>query len=291
MGSAMAANILKAGHDLTVYNRTVSKSKALVAKGAKLAKTPAQAAANSDVIMACLLNPAVTEEVFLGSGGVIDAAASGALIVDFGTNGPETAVRCYNAAKTRGVRYLDAPVSGGPVGAKAGTLAIMVGGDKAAFKRARPLLEVLGKTIHYMGPAGSGCAAKLANQLILGGTLALCCEAFVAAAKYGLNPGQLYEVLMGSTSGSRVMERNVGTKILKRDFDPQFSIDLMAKDLGLATDLGKQQGVRMLLGSMAELMVREAQAAGYGGADIAALIRPLEALAGVEVRPTEGGAA
>lgn len=285
----MAGNILKAGHELAVYNRTPARARDLVTRGARQARSPAELATESDVVMACLLTPAVCEEIFLGANGVVAAAKPGTLLVDFSTNGPETAVRCHDAAKARQIGYLDAPVSGGPMGAQAATLAIMVGGDRRDFERANPLLDILGKNIHYLGPAGSGCAAKLANQVILGATLAVMCEAFVAAAKYGLDPAQLYQVLMGSTSGGRVMERNMGAKILKRDFHTQFSIDLMAKDLGLATTFGRQEGVRMVLGTMAELVVREAQATGYGGADIAALIRPLEQLAGAEVRPADGG--
>ena len=284
MGLPMAANLLAGGYDVVVYNRTASKADELVASGAEWAASPAELAAACEVTMACLLTPDVCEEIFLGDGGVIEAAPSGSLILDFSTNGPDTSRRLYDQAKLRGVGYLDAPVSGGPTGAKAATLAIMVGGDLPDFERAKPILETLGASIHHMGSSGCGSAAKLANQVILGGTLAVCCEAFVAATKYGIAPGQLFEVLMGSSSGGRVMERNIGTMILNNDFDAQFSLDLLTKDLALGTKQARDLGIRMLVGSMAELMAREGQASGLGDSDMVAMIKPLEQSANVEVR-------
>ena len=284
MGFPMAANLLAAGYEVVVYNRTASKADDLVAGGAERAASPAELAAACDVTMACLLTPDVCEEIFLGDGGVVEATPSGSLILDFSTNGPDTSRRIYDAAKSRGIGYLDAPISGGPTGAKAATLAIMVGGDLADFERAMPILETLGASIHHMGASGCGSAAKLANQIILGGTLAVCCEAFVAATKYGIDASQLLEVLMGSSSGGKVMERNIGTMILNNDFDAQFSLDLLTKDLALATTQARDLGIRMLVGEMAELMAREAQAFGLGDNDMVAIIKPLEQSAGVEVR-------
>ena len=290
MGRPMAARLVESEHALVVYNRTPSKAAGLVAAGATLADSPAELASSCDVTMLCLLTPAVCEEMLMGAGGVIASAPAGSLIIDFSTNGPDTARRCFEAAAKRRVGFLDAPVSGGPVGAAAGTLAIMAGGEDTDFQRALPVLRLLGANIHHMGAAGSGSVAKLMNQVILGATLGVICEAFVVATKYGLDPQQLYNLLMGSSSAGRVMERNVGSMILKRNFDPQFAVDLLAKDLGLATDLARQTGVRMLLGTVAELFVRESQARGLGGRDMAAVVRPLEEVAGVEVKPRGGKA-
>ena len=284
MGFPMAANLLAGGYDVVVYNRTASKADELVASGAERASSPAELAAVCEVTMACLLTPDVCEDIFLGGDGVIETAPANSLILDFSTNGPDTSRRIYDAAKLRSVGYLDAPVSGGPTGAKAATLAIMVGGDLPDFERAKLILETLGTSIHHMGPSGCGSAAKLANQIILGGTLAVCCEAFVAAAKYGIDTGQLFKVLMGSSSGGKVMERNIGAMILNNDFDAQFSLDLLTKDLALATKQARDLGIRMLVGSMAELMAREGQASGLGDNDMVAMIKPLEQSAGVEVR-------
>ena len=284
MGLPMAANLLAGGYEVVVFNRTASKADELVAGGAERARSPAELAAACDLIMACLLSPDVCEQIFLGDGGVVEAAKTDSLIIDFSTNGPDTSRRIYDAAKARGLGYLDAPISGGPTGARSATLAIMVGGDLTDFQRANPIFEVLGSIVNHMGPSGCGSAAKLANQIILGGTLAVCCEAFVSAAKYGIDPGQLFNVLMGSSSGGKVMERNIGTMILNDDFDAQFSLDLLTKDLALSTKLARDLGVRMLVGSMAEMIAREGQALGLGAADMVAMIRPMEEAAEVEVR-------
>ncbi len=288
MGLPMAANLLAGGNEVVVFNRTASKADDLVAGGAELAGSPAELAAVCEVIMACLLTPDVCEEIFLGDGGVVESAQSDSLILDFSTNGPDTSRRIYDAAKTRGVGYMDAPISGGPTGAESATLAIMVGGDKRDFERAKPIFETLGTTINHMGPSGCGSAAKLANQIVLGGTLAVCCEAYVTATKYGIDPGQLFEVLMGSSSGGKVMDRNIGTMVLNGDFDAQFSLDLLTKDLALSTKLARELGVRMLVGSMAELIAREGQALGLGGSDMVAMIQPMEEAAKVEVRAQSG---
>lgn len=284
MGLPMATNLLKAGYELVVYNRTASKADGLVADGAERAESAAELAAECEIVMACLLTPDVCEEIFLGEGGVVDAAAPGSLIIDFSTNGPTTSRRIHEAAKDRGIGYLDAPVSGGPSGAEAATLAVMVGGDAKDFERASHVFETLGSTIHHMGPSGCGSAAKSANQIILGATLAACCEAFVTTTKYGINPTQLFEVLMGSSSGGKVMDRNIGTMILNGDFEAQFSLNLLTKDLALATDLAKEMGVRMLVGSMAELTAREGQAGGLGELDMVAMIQTMEEAAGIKVR-------
>ncbi len=283
MGLPMAANLIAAGHDVTVYNRTAARTEQLVEQGAARAETATDLAAAMDVTMLCLATPAVCEEVLLGTGGVIAAMPEGALLIDFSSNGPDTAERCDGAAATGGVGYLDAPVSGGPGGAEDGTLAIMVGGRKEDFVRARPLLDIMGGAVHHMGKVGTGSVAKIANQIIVGTSLAVLAEAFVMAAKYGLDMRQLLEVLMASSSGSKAMERNIGGKILSRDFAPDFSVDLLSKDLGLAMDLARQTGVRAATGEMADMLLREAQALGDGSRDIASAVKVLEGLAGTRV--------
>jgi 3-hydroxyisobutyrate dehydrogenase-like beta-hydroxyacid dehydrogenase len=287
MGLPMAANLLAAGHELAVYNRTSARADALVAKGATRAESATALAASVEVTMLCLATPPVCEEVLLGPDGVIAAMPAGTLLIDFSSNGPDTAGRCDEAAAAGGVGFLDAPVSGGPGGAEAGTLAIMVGGRDDDFARAAPLLDIMGGAVHHMGGVGAGSVAKIANQLIVGTSLAVLAEAFVMAAKYGLDVRQLYEVLMASSSGSKAMERNVGGKILNRDFSPDFSVDLLSKDLGLAMDLARQTGTRSATGAMADMLLREARALGYGGEDIAAAARVLEDLAGTRVESRE----
>ena len=281
----MAAKLLEAGHELTVYNRTSSRADALVERGAARADSATALAAAVEVTMLCLATPPICEEVLLGPDGVIAAMPAGTLLIDFSSNGPDTAARCDAAAAAIGVGFLDAPVSGGPGGAEAGTLAIMVGGRDADFARARPLLDIMGGAVHHMGGVGAGSVAKIANQLIVGTSLAVVAEAFVMAAKYGLDMEQLFDVLMASSSGSKAMERNIGGKILKRDFEPDFSVDLLSKDLGLAMDLARQTGTRAATGAMADMLLREARALGHGSMDIASVVKVLEDLAGARVEP------
>ena len=283
MGMPMAANLLAAGHTLTVYNRTAHRADSLLAQGALWAETPFELAANADVTMLCLATPKICEQLLLGSDGVIAAMRAGSLLIDLSSNGPDTAERCGQAAAVGRIGYLDAPVSGGPAGAKNGTLAIMVGGTEEDFDRAAPLLDIMGASVHHMGKVGAGSVAKIANQIIIGTSLAVLAEAFVMAEKYGLNVVQLFEVLMASSSGSKAMERNIGGKILRRDFEPDFSVDLLSKDLGLAMALARRTGVRAATGAMADMLLREAQALGYGTEDIAASVKVLERLTGTEV--------
>ncbi|MBX6394948.1 MAG: NAD(P)-dependent oxidoreductase, partial [Alicyclobacillaceae bacterium] len=174
-------------------------------------------------------------------------------------------------------------ISGGPMGAEAGTLAIMVGGDKGAFERCRPLFEAMGKHIFYLGPSGSGNIAKLVNQLVIGITQEALVEGFVLASRLGIDPSVLYEVLSVSTGNSAMLHRSVPNCILQRDFTPKFTVDLLYKDLRLVNDLGRREGVRLLAGALAEQVFREASASGYGPEDISALIKPLEQLTGVVV--------
>ncbi len=283
MGLPMAMNLLVAGHELSVFNRTGARADPLVERGAARAQSATALAAAADVTMLCLATPAVCEEVLLGPDGVIAAMPAGALLIDFSSNGPDTAERCDRAASAAGVGYLDAPVSGGPGGAEDGTLAIMVGGRDEDFDRARPLLDIMGDAVHHMGKVGTGSVAKIANQIIVGTNLAVMIEAFVMAAKYGLDLRQLFDVLMASSSGSKAMDRNIGGKILRRDFEPDFSVDLLSKDLGLAMALARQTGVRAATGAMADMLLREAQALGHGSRDIASAVKVLEDPAGIRV--------
>ncbi len=285
MGLPMATNLLKAGYETVVWNRTASKAAELVDAGAVLAESPGELAAQCDLIAACLLLPQISEDIFLGPGGVVERAPAGAVLIDFSTNGVDTAKKCYAAAQANGQGYLDAPISGGPWGAEAGTLAIMVGGDQSAYDRAKPVLDVLGGNVNLMGGPGAGAVTKLANQVIFAAQLAIAGEAFVMAQKFGLNPEALLNVLQSATAASVSLDRNFAMKVFKRDFSPAFSVDLLAKDLGLTSDLCRSLGVRNNVGLLAESFMREAQAQGNGGLDITAAVLTLENLAGVEVRP------
>ncbi|MDP6348697.1 MAG: NAD(P)-dependent oxidoreductase [Chloroflexota bacterium] len=286
MGLPMARNLLKAGHELTVHNRSQAGVEELVAAGATRAATVGEVVA-ADFIMTALPVPETVEEIYLGDGGLIANAPPGSILIDFSTNGIDTALRCGAAAAEKGIGYLDAPMSGGPARAEDGSLSIMLGGSEEDFAKARPVLDIVGGSIFLCGPVGAGTAVKMANQLIVGVTNAAVAEAFVLATKSGVDPALVYEVLNGAVAQSAVMTWTIPDSTLKRDFDPRFSLDLLTKDLGLITDMGKAQGVRLAVTTMAEVVHREAQAQGEGSNNVSAIIRPLEKLAGVEVRPRD----
>ena len=178
-------------------------------------------------------------------------------------------------------------MSGGPARAIDGSLSIMVGGQQDDFEKAKPLLAIVGDNIYLCGPVGSGTTVKLANQLLVGVTNAAVAEAFVLAVKSGVDPALVYEILNGAVAQSAVMTWTIPDSTLRRDFTPRFSLDLLTKDLGLITDMGKAKGVRLAVTTIAEIVHREAQVQGEGSNNVSAVIRPLEKLTGIEVKPAE----
>ncbi len=289
MGLPIATNFRAAGHDLVVHNRSRGKVDAFVADGGTAADSPAEVASQVEVLCVSLPKPADSEAVLLGENGALETAPDGQLWIDFGTNGPDTARRHAAAAAEKGVGYLDSPVSGGPGGAEAGTLAMFVGGTVEDFEHGSPLLDIIGGNIQHFGPVGAGCVAKLANQMIIAGVRAANAEAFVLAVKNGIDPEQLYTTLMGAFAASRAMEVDLPNLVLKGDFSANFAVELLLKDLGLALDLGRESNVRLLATTLADQLYQEARAMGYGDLDAAAIFKPLEQLAGVEVRSTDAG--
>jgi 3-hydroxyisobutyrate dehydrogenase len=284
MGRPMAKNVLKANFELVVHNRSRPPVDELVAAGAAAAGSPHQVAAQCDVVLTCVPGPADVEQVILGENGALAGARAGTVFVDHSTIDPTTARRIAAACAGRGVHFLDAPVSGGTTGAAEASLTIMVGGERAAFDRVRPVLEAEGKNIHYLGPSGVGCIVKLVNQLLVGVHLAVLAEAMVLGTRAGADPQAVYEVLRTSFGASRMMDRSVPNFILKGNFQPGFSVNLLLKDLGLVLGLGRELSVPLRQVALAQQAFIEAQAHGLGLADVSAIIRPLEELAGVEVR-------
>lgn len=283
MGKPMAVNLLKAGHDLIVYNRSKGAVKELAELGAASAETPSEVGEKAEVIFLCLPVGKDVAGVVAGEKGILGTASPGTVIVDHSTISPDDSKRMYDVCREKGVGFLDAPISGGVTGAQAGTLSIMVGGDKADFDRVFPLLEILGKNIYYLGSAGSGNVMKLVNNLLVGITNAALAEAFVLAVKAGLNPAQVLDILSNATGDSAMLRRNIPNFVLKRDFSPAFTLDMLNKDMALAEELALNQGVRLLLGSLAHQVGREAGAAGYGQEDMAAVVKVLEKLSNVEI--------
>jgi 3-hydroxyisobutyrate dehydrogenase-like beta-hydroxyacid dehydrogenase len=281
MGRHMARNLLKAGHTVTVFNRSQGAVNELVSEGARKAESPAEVARNADVLFTCLTTPDSVESIMREA---LAGSRTNAIFVDHSTIGVSDARRIAAMCETRGVRFIDAPISGGPWGAEAGTLTIMCGGDQSTYDEVLPYLQAEGKQLHLLGPVGAGSVAKLCNNLLVGIHSAAASEAFVLGVKAGLDPKALYQIINGATGNSKQIERNFPQFIFPGNFEAAFSIEHLHKDVALAVNLGKEQNVRMLLGAITQQLLEEARALGYAQEDVAALIRPLEQLSGVKVR-------
>ena len=232
MGQSMAGHLLGAGHPLRVYNRSADKAKALVEQGAVWCDTPGAAAAGSDVVITMVGYPRDVEQVWLGEDGIL-ATANDALLVDMTTSSPELAQRLAREAAARGCRALDAPVSGGDIGAREARLSIMVGGDAGSFAEALPMLQLMGKTIVHTGGPGTGQHTKMCNQVVIASTIMGVCEGLAYARSAGLDPDVVLQCISGGAAGS--FQLNVmGPKIVKGDFAPGFMIEHFLKDLSIA---------------------------------------------------------
>ncbi|HWI51808.1 MAG TPA: NAD(P)-dependent oxidoreductase [Symbiobacteriaceae bacterium] len=281
MGRNMARNLLKAGHTVTVYNRSQGIVDELVAQGARRAASPAEAARNSRVLFTCLTTPDVVESTLRQA---LEGAKPGDIFVDHSTIGVADAKRIAALCAEKGVQFIDAPVSGGPWGAEAGTLTIMCGGDPAAYETVLPYLQAEGKQLYLLGQVGAGTVAKLCNNLLVGIHAAAASEAFVLGTKAGVDPKVLLEIIQGATGQSKQIERNFPKFVFPGNFEAAFSIEHLHKDIGLALGLGRDQQVRMMLGATTMQLFEEARAAGLTHEDMAAVIKPLEDLSGVKVR-------
>lgn len=286
MGAPMARNLLAAGSSLVVYNRGREKMEPFAREGARLAHSARQVAEQVDVLFSCVNYPADVEQVYLGEQGAIHGARAGQLFCDLTTVDRATHARIEEQLRPLGVGYLDAPVSGGTNGAAAATLTIMVGGEPADVARALPYLRTMGKHVHHVGPVGSGAVVKLINNMVSSIAAMGAVEGLVLAARAGLDPRQVYEIVRTSSGASGSWER-VASSALARDFEPGFTVDMMHKDVSLAVGLAREQGVRLLAGSLAEQMLQEARSAGLGDRSNTATLLVQERLANVEVRPKE----
>ncbi len=283
MGKPMAANLLKAGYSVLVHNRSLKQVEELALKKAIPCKTPAEMAANVDILHLCLPEGKDVSTVVSGLAGVLESAKPGMLIIDHSTIAPDASIIINEQCGAKGVFFLDAPVSGGVTGAENGTLSIMVGGDPGAFERALPILKHLGKNIAHVGPSGSGNKMKLINQMLVGITQCAVAEAMVLAAKIGLEPTQTYNVLSNSVGDSAILRRSIPNFVFKRDFTAAFTLNLLNKDMKLLSQLAHNYNVRMLIGTLAQQVCLEGSLAGYGDQDMSAVIRVMEKLAGIEV--------
>ena len=283
MGKPMARNLLKAGYPLTVHNRSRGSVEELVREGATPASSPREVAEASEVVVTMLPNSPDVEAVVLGSEGVLEGARDGQVLIDMSTINPLVSRDIGHALANKDGAMLDAPVSGGEQGAIDGVLSIMVGGAPRDLERAMPLFEVMGRTITYMGPLGSGGFTKLANQIVVAINLAAISEALVFGVRSGVDPKRMIEALSGGMAGSRCLEMK-GDKILRRDFVPGFKIDLHAKDLGLVHDTASTLGVPIPTTALVQQFFEALRTQKSGGDDHCGVIRFFENIAGVEVR-------
>ena len=279
MGKPMAINLVRAGHDVAVFSRSPGPVDEVVAAGATRVADLAEVATGREVVITMILDSPDVEAVVLCPGGLLESADPGTLLIDMSTVRPDTARKVAAAAAARGCRALDAPVSGGDVGAREGTLSIMVGGEPEDVAAARPVFEVLGSTIEHVGPAGAGQTVKAANQLIIAGTLAVLAEAVVLLEACGVDPETALRVLDGGMAQSRILERK-GPAMIERRFDPGFRVDLHHKDLGIVLATARERDVAVPVTGLVAQLLASLQATGRGRLDHSALVLLAEELSG-----------
>lgn len=282
MGQGMANNLLNAGFELNVWNRTPGKMDAFCAAGARCCASPADLAAHSDIIITCVSDTADVEEVILRENGVIYGAREGSLVIDMSTISPDTTRYLAGTLAQKGVHMLDAPVSGGSEGAAKGTLSIMVGGDAAQVERARPVLEAMGKTITHVGETGAGQTVKLVNQILVVVTMLGVSEALLFAQAGGLDLHKTLDAVSQGAAGSWALS-NRGPQMIARDWRPGFTIDLQQKDVRLVLEAADRMGVPALGTGLIFQLYRTLQQLGNGGDGNHALVKALENLSGFTV--------
>lgn len=281
MGCSMCGHLIDAGYSATVYNRTKSKCAPLVAKGAKEAASPQEVAANSDVIFTIVGYPKDVREVILGEDGVLAGAKSGSIVVDMTTSEPKLAEEIAAAARAKGVHSIDAPVSGGDVGAKEARLSIMIGGETEAVDAVRPLFEKMGKTIVHQGPAGAGQHTKMVNQILISTNMIGVCEALLYGHKAGLDLETVLQSVGSGAAGSWSLN-NLGPRIIKGNFDPGFYVEHFIKDMGIALAESRRLGLSMPGLALAEQLYQAVAAQGGSRNGTQALMLALAKLSNVD---------
>ncbi|MBN8866380.1 MAG: 3-hydroxyisobutyrate dehydrogenase [Solirubrobacterales bacterium] len=281
MGDPMSGFLIDGGHELAVFDLDDRAVARVVAKGATAAGSAGEAAVGAEFVITSLPDPPVVEAVYLGEDGLVAKAEPGAVLIDTSTSSPSLARRISQAAAERGASAIDAPVSGGPMGAEAGTLAVMVGGSDVDYEKAVPVLELFGKTIRHMGGPGAGQVTKLTNNLLAGCYMASISEAVAVASREGIDPNKLFEVLSNGTGNSRVLHTRYPVPGVlpetpaSNDWKPLFPVDLAAKDLDLALAVADELGIDLPMTSTARSRYRLVQDQGDGGLDYSAVARLL----------------
>ena len=272
MGAAMAKHLMDAGFEVSVYNRTKSKAQGLIECGAFWCSTVGECAKNQDVIISIVGYPKDVEQIYFMKGGILDSAKEGAYLVDMTTSSPVLAEKIFSAAKEKNLHAVDAPVTGGDVGAKNATLSILVGGEEESFNALKPVFEVLGKSIVYEGAAGAGQKTKIANQIAIAGALAGVCEAFAYAKSSGLDIEKVYSAISSGAAGSFQMT-NVARKGLDGDFNPGFMLKHFGKDLAIGNETATTYGQALPVLAMVLHEVRKMESENHGTEGTQALLK------------------
>ncbi|MBX7214107.1 MAG: NAD(P)-dependent oxidoreductase [Thermoflexales bacterium] len=283
MGRGMARNLIKAGFDVTVWNRTPARTDEFVAAGARAGESPAAVARACDIVFVCVSDTPDVEAVLFGEQGAAAGLSAGKLVVDHSTISPQATRAFAEKLSALGVRFLDAPVSGGSEGAAKGTLSIMIGGAAEDIERARPYLQAMGKTITHVGEQGAGQMVKLVNQILVVGNMLAAAEALLFAQAGGLDLSKALSAVAGGAAGSWMLS-NRGPQVIARDWRPGFTIDLQQKDLRLALRAGDEMGVPLVATSLIYNLYRTLQQQGLGSEGNHALVKALEHLAGFEIK-------
>ena len=289
MGGPMALNLMKAGHTLVVFDVRKEAGAPHLAQGAKWAASVRDAASQGELILTSLPGPSDVEAVALGANGILEGAQPGSVYADLSTNSPTVMRKIHAAFKEKGVHVLDSPVSGGAIGAKRGTLQVMVGGDEGIYNEVKGVLGAVGNNIGYMGAIGSGTIAKLVHNMISIVSRALIAEGFTLGVKAGVKPEALLEAIRGASFGQGlILSHMIPDVVLKGDFDNvRFALKLARKDVGLATALAREYDVPMPLAAVGEQIMVEAMARGWGERDSTSPWELQEEKAGVKVRATK----
>lgn len=282
MGRGMAANLLKAGFDLRVWNRTPGKADDLATQGAETATTPADLARQCDIIIICVSDTPDVQEVILGEEGVLAGARPGSLVIDMSTISPQVTRELAEALAGREIHMLDAPISGGSEGAAKGTLSIMVGGNAEQVSRAMPLFEAMGRAITHVGDHGAGQTVKLVNQILVVVNMLAVGEGLLFAQAGGLDLNKTLEAISQGAAGSWMLS-NRGPQVIDRDWRPGFTVDLQQKDLRLVLQAADQMGIPLLGTSLVFQLYRTLQTAGLGSEGNHALVKALESLANTQI--------
>jgi 3-hydroxyisobutyrate dehydrogenase len=288
MGTSMCGHLMGAGYEATVFNRSLAKLAGLVDRGAKPAQCPREVAENSDVIFTIVGFPSDVRDVILGPGGVLEGAKPGSVVVEMTTSEPALAVEIYEAAKLKGVEAVDAPVSGGDIGAKEARLSIMVGGDAEVVASLRPLFELMGKTIVHQGGPGSGQHTKLVNQILIASGMIGVCEALLYGFKAGLDLPTVLQSVGSGAAGSWSLN-NLGPRIIAGNFDPGFFVEHFLKDMGIALAEARRMKLALPGLALAEQLYRAVEAEGNGRKGTHALMLALARLSSVEWTPKSAG--